>query len=112
MRSFFYRNLFIGLPVFIASIYPEEALAKILGRPIVEVGWFTANQGKSQHINIEGLIGDDFSVTKSSDQNFLLGLGYYFNGLDRSRISLSYGINAFYLAPTEVRGNVTQENLF
>lgn len=112
IKSFSYRSLFIAYSALIASIYPQKALAKISGGPVVEVGWFTANQGKSQHINIEGLIGDDFSVTKSSDQNFLLGLGYYFNGLDRSRISLLYGINAFYLAPTEVKGKVTQENLF
>jgi len=51
-------------------------------------------------------------VKKSSAQNFLVGVGYYFDGLDTSQIGLKYGINAFYLAPTKVRGHVTQEDLF
>lgn len=112
VKAPFCRNLGIALLLFSASLYPQKIVARIPGRLIVEAGWFIANQGKSQHIDIEGLIGDDFSVTKSSGQNFLVGIGYYFDGIDRSRISQLFGINAFYLAPTEVKGNVTQEDLF
>ncbi len=95
-----------------AALTPCAALASDRSGPVVEVGWFTVNQGKSQHVGIDGLIGDDFSVSKSSDQNFLLGLGYYFNGLSKEKVSLLYGLNAFYLAPTKVSGKVTQEGLF
>ncbi len=91
---------------------PCFALANDRSGPTLQVGWFTANQGKSQHVGIDGLIGDDFSVSKSSDQNFLIGTGYYFNGLSRKNVSLLYGLNAFYLAPTKVKGKVTQEGLF
>ncbi len=112
VTSFFHANLCLALLLYIVALYPQRLVAAIPGRLIVEAGWFIGSQGKSQHIDIEGLIGDDFSVTNSSDQNFLIGLGYYFNGLDRSGITQLFGINAFYLAPTEVKGRVTQEGLF
>lgn len=95
-----------------ASLNPYALLADDCGGPVLQLGWFTATQGKSQHVDIEGLIGDDFSVKKSSSQNFLIGVGYYFKGLDITRTSIQYGINAFYLAPTKVKGYVTQEDLF
>lgn len=85
------------------------------GGPTLQLGWFTATQGKSQHVNIEGLIGDDFKVRKSSDQNIFVGIGYYFDGLEIDYIaptSILFGINAFYLAPTTVKGRVVQEGLF
>lgn len=108
----FHRKTLIIMLGFIASLNPLIALADICGEPVLQIGWFTAKQGKSQHINIEGLIGDDFSVDKSSDHNLLVGVGYYFNWLDVSQVNLQYGINAFYLAPTKVSGKVTQEDLF
>jgi hypothetical protein len=95
-----------------ATLNPFMVQASICGKPVLQLGWFTATQGKSQHIDIQGLIGDDFSVNKSSDQNLLVGVGYYFDGLEIPQLSIQYGINVFYLAPTKVRGNVTQENLF
>lgn len=111
LRSFFRRKLWMLLG-FTASLNPLEALADMCGEPVVQVGWFTASQGKSQHVNIQGLIGDDFSVDKSSDQNVLVGVGYYFDWPDAPCVNIKYGINAFYLAPTKVEGLVTQENLF
>ncbi len=80
--------------------------------PVFQAGWFKATQGRTQHVDIEGLIGDRFCVKQRTDQNLLLGLGYFFNGLSACRTKILYGVQAFYLAPTEVRGNVTQEDLF
>jgi hypothetical protein len=51
-------------------------------------------------------------VTSSQDSNGLVGYGYLFDGQERDLFSLSYGINSFYLAPTHVKGNVVQEDLF
>lgn len=97
----------------LANIHSHKLLADDCGGgPVLQVGWFAATQGRSQHVDIEGLIGDDFSVRKSTDQNFLVGLGYYFEGLEMPQANFLYGINAFYLAPTRVRGHVTQEDLF
>ncbi len=79
---------------------------------VIQAGGFTATQGKAQHVDINNLIGDDFSVSNSHAQNFLLGLGYYFKGLSFNKINLLYGLNAFYFAPTKVKGEITQEGLF
>lgn len=94
------------------TILNPHILACNDGGPVLQLGWFTATQGKSQHVNIQGLIGDDFNVKKSSDQNFLIGAGYYFKGPETAQVSLLYGLNAFYLAPTQVNGHVIQEDLF
>lgn len=103
---------FITVFVFAASLSPCALLANNWGGPVLQAGWFTATQGKSQHVGIDGLIGDDFTVSKPSDQNFLVGVGYYFNALDRSWLDILYGLNAFYLAPLKVKGSVIQESMF
>lgn len=108
----FHRKIFLGVFGVLASLNPLAALTPICGEPVLQIGWFTATQGKSQHIDIDGLIGDDFSVSQSSSQNLLVGVGYYADWLDTAQVSLRYGINAFYLAPTKVKGTVTQEDLF
>lgn len=104
----------VALCIFIllTSVFPSVLRSHNCGEAFFQVGWFAASQGESQHVNIENLIGDDFSVTKSTNQNFLVGLGYYFKGLNIAHAKILYGINAFYLAPTQVRGDVTQEDLF
>lgn len=111
-KSSFRRQLFIILLSFLASLNPLSIHGDICGGPVLQVGGFTATQGKSQHIDIEGLIGDDFNVGKSSAQNLLIGVGYYFDWPITSQAYIKYGINAFYLAPTKVKGKVIQENLF
>jgi hypothetical protein len=93
-------------------LIPHKITAFDSGTAVFQIGGFTSNQGKSQHVDIEGLIGDDFSVSKSSDQNLLIGLGYFFKTCNIAKTNLLYGINAFYLAPVQVNGKVTQENLF
>ncbi len=95
------------------SLFALPALANAsLGNPIIQIGAFNATQGKDQHINIDGLIGDQFTVSDQHAENVLLGLGYFFHGLQNNHYSLQYGLNAFYLAHTVVRGTVIQENLF
>ena len=111
-RFSFRCKMLIIMLSFMVSLNPLAVLAEGCGEAVMQLGWFTATQGKSQHIDIPGLIGDDFSVNKSSAQNLLVGIGYYFDCLDTPQVSLQYGINAFYLAPTKVKGKVTQEDLF
>lgn len=91
----------------------------VSGEAVLQLGGFTTTQGKSQHVDIEGLIGDTFKVKKSTAQNLLVGAGYYLHGFDvdmgscgRADASFLYGINAFYLLPTQVKGVVVQEDLF
>lgn len=79
---------------------------------VVELGGFQSTQGKSQFIGINGLVGNDYLVTHCHDYNALAGLGYYLTGFEKNHFNLWYGINAFYLPTTEVKGNVIQEQLF
>lgn len=97
----------------------NSILGSKYGSIVVQVGGFNVYQGKSQHVAITELVGDDFTVTKHNDYNFLLGLGYFINGPDDTYINCSHvlfntmiGINAFYLPKTYVKGEVIQEDLY
>jgi hypothetical protein len=86
----------------------------IAKRPKLELqlGGFTATQGTAQDIQIQGLVGDHFSVNHRSADNVLLGAGVYFEGPTWKQTAFSYGVNAFYFPQTTVKGDVTQEQLF
>ncbi len=86
-----------------------NVLKKIHAKKSIQVGGFVAHQGTAQDINIEGLVGDHFSVSNHNPSNALVGAGYYVDGQETDRFNLSYGINAFYLPKTTVSGLVTQE---
>ncbi|MGC1182021.1 hypothetical protein [Legionella sp.] len=78
----------------------------------LQLGGFWTTQGSRQHVDIDGLIGDQFSVRSGADSNGLVGVGLYWDGWTTAYADLSYGVNAFYLPHTSVSGYVTQENLF
>lgn len=82
------------------------------GHFIFTLGDYQGIQGETQHIGMQDLIGDTFSVTHDHDNNTLLGVGYFLDGQQWNKVQMSYGINAFYLAPTTFSGDVTQEDLF
>ncbi|WP_298625095.1 hypothetical protein [uncultured Legionella sp.] len=82
------------------------------GHIIFQAGGYWSHQGKAQHIDIDGLIGDSFTLTKRDDSNGLVGLGYFIDGQNLERVQLSYGVNFFYLPKTSVSGTVVQEDLF
>ena len=75
-------------------------------------GIYESDQGQSQFISINGLIGDQYNVSKHHDTDGIIGIGYLMNGYNANRYGVDFGINAFYLAPTEVTGTITQELLF
>lgn len=79
---------------------------------LIQLGGFWSQQGKTQHINIEDLIGDNFTVKSSGSNNGLFGIGYFIDGLQREKFDLSYGLDFFYLPTTSVSGYVVQENLY
>jgi len=82
------------------------------GHVDVLLGGYLSTQGQAQHINIERLIGNDFSVTEHQGSNGLVGIGYLYQTHDYALLNMAYGIKAFYLGKTSVQGNITQENMF
>lgn len=95
-------------PNFLSNLVPSLKY----GHPIIQLGGYWSRQGRNQQINIQDVIGDEFTVTRHNSSNGLVGLGYFLDGQEKPFFKTSYGINAFYLAKTNVTGNVIQENLF
>jgi hypothetical protein len=87
-----------------------DSLSK--GHAVLQLGGYWSAAGASQHINIQGLIGDDFTVVQSGGSNGLVGVGYFLKAPYGEAYQLRYGVNAFYLPSTSVTGHVVQESLY
>lgn len=94
------------------NLLSSFSLIKARGHVAVQLGGYSSYQGQSQHVNIDGLIGDTFNVTRHSGTNGLAGIGYFIDGMEHDKYQFLWGVNTFYLAKTSVEGTVTQENLF
>ena len=79
---------------------------------MLQFGGYWGIAGDTQHINIQGLVGNTYTANNQTDSNGLVGVGYYLDGQTVRFMQLSYGLNWFYLARTNYSGTVTQENLF
>lgn len=84
---------------------------------VVEIGGYWSSQGSQQTIDINGLNGDEFTVTNGHGKNVVVGAGYFFDGHHVNfpsipAVDLTYGLNFFYLAKTSVSGEVIQEQLY
>lgn len=79
------------------------------GKLAIEAGLFRTNQGDAQDISINGLVGDHFTVQDGTQNNGLVGIGYYLPFMDNT---LDVGLNVFYLAKTTIKGSIIQENLY
>jgi opacity protein-like surface antigen len=106
------RLLKASLLTTISLVCSQAYSSQLPGHFLLEAGGFYSTQGKSQFIGINGLVGDQFNVTKRHDENFLVGAGFLFNGYRYCQYGIDYGINAFYLPNTQVKGTITQELLF
>ena len=102
------------LTFFAIILVSQQSLAgqNIPGHITVQAGGYFVDVGKTQQINIQGLVGDRYNFNNSSDGNALVGLGYYLDGKSCARFDFLYGLNAFYLFQTKVQGDITQENLY
>ncbi len=78
----------------------------------VSVGYYNAEEGLRQHINIFDLEGNNYRVSKKNDGSYLVGAGYLFTGRNFVGLDMAFGVKAFYLGKTKVRGVIDQENIF
>lgn len=104
----FIISLFSGMAGSVYAYQPFPCDANF----IVQAGVFGSWQGKSQNINIDGGVSDHFKVEHPYDDNVVLGFGYFLKGLDYNQYRILYGLNAFYLANTKVKGKIIQEDQF
>lgn len=79
---------------------------------ILQLGGAIVYHGTQQHINIDTLIGNQYTTSSKNSWNGLVGLGLLHDGPQTDLFTLAYGLNAFYLAKTAVTGAIYQENLF
>ena len=114
-----YRSLFLVLAglnssaaVFAGTMGPVNSGFSYIPHVSLQGGGFWASQGSAQHINIDGLIGDDFSVSSGDSSNGLVGVGLFWDVYRTRMADFSVGVDAFYLPNTSVKGIVTQEGLF
>ena len=80
------------------------------GHFLVELGGYSAVQGKAQHISLQqNLVGNAYTVTTRNQGSGVVGLGYLLDGPDIKGFPFSYGINAFFLGQTSVSGYIVEE---
>ncbi|QDQ39780.1 hypothetical protein E3226_004925 [Legionella geestiana] len=103
-------SLLLPLAAF-AGTMGQDARTKSWSVPL-QGGFFGVSQGKSQQINIDGLVGNRYTVEDNGQMSGLAGVGLYFDAWSRERMHFSYGVNLFYLGETHVRGNIIQEGVF
>ncbi len=106
------------LPLFISNVQADQPISHSqfnllnCSHLVFETGYFNASQGSAEDVGIEGLNGDQFTLSSTGQQNVLLGLGYFIDGINQPKASLWYGIDAFYLAQTWVKGDIIQEQFW
>ncbi|MBL7480590.1 hypothetical protein [Legionella bononiensis] len=82
------------------------------GQLVIQGGGFSSNTGKPQHIYINTLVGDQYTVTSKHDKKGLFGLSYLISGPNFKNVLISYGVSGFYFPKIKVNGDIIQENLF
>lgn len=75
----------------------------------LNVGYFNAREGKSQHISMLDMNGNDYTLNSSNQQNVLVGAGVY---IPTHWHQIDLGLHAFYFNTTGVSGTIVQEGYF
>ena len=105
-KRFLSAFIFMSLPL---SVFAFDFWQ---GEIPLQVGGFGSSQGTAQNINIQGLIGNQYTVNNNNQGSALGGVGYFIDVWDKDMFQLLFGANAFYLGQTSVNGTVVQEQLF
>jgi len=95
-------------------LLPLTSLAYDLppGFTSLEFGLFNSVQGEPQDIDIQGLIGNQYTVNNDHAANGFIGIGYFFEALKNNDWQLAYGLSGYYFGPTAVKGTIVQEHAF
>lgn len=94
------------LPVTVMAVGFSRALVE----KNVDLGVFNLNQRLNQHVNITGLIGNNYLPESKSAENILLGVGVM--KVMPSYGNIKFGANLFYFHKSNVSGVINVENTF
>lgn len=104
-------NYFIALGLLASSV---QALSSVLpyGQLVIQGGASFSKPGTAQHININTLVGDQYTLSNSNQSTGLFGLSYLIAGPNIANALMSYGVSGFYFPKVVASGEIIQEHLF
>lgn len=88
--------------IFAAQLYPYET--------DIQLGLFLPNLGKNQHISIDSLIGNRYTVSNPTNLSGLVGISTY--GLKIQKLNTLIGVNGLWMFKPTVQGTIYLENLY
>jgi opacity protein-like surface antigen len=103
----------ILIAALLCSVISTQAFSfsKPPGHVLFEVGEYQSNVGESQNIGMATLVGDRFIANSNhNNTHAMFGIGYLFDGIERDRYGVDFGINAFYFQKARVTGTIFQEH--
>ncbi len=77
----------------------------------LHIGGFVSSQGINQHINITGLVGNQYSPSKKNGGNVIVGAGFLRPMGTYETFDVEYGIQIYYLPSVTAGGNIAIENV-
>ncbi|MGV3740580.1 MAG: hypothetical protein ACO1N3_04750 [Gammaproteobacteria bacterium] len=99
------------------SSYSYKKIKREIAARHPKVGIFVGptinKQGQAQDVPVLGCLGDSLSVSRPHVTGGIVGLAIYADslGFEMDNYSLKYAFSTYYLSPTTVQGEVTQEQL-
>ncbi|MCH9756549.1 MAG: hypothetical protein K0U37_05095 [Gammaproteobacteria bacterium] len=78
---------------------------------LLHIGGFFSHQGVEQHINLNGLVGNDYSPTRRNSGNVIVGVGLLRPGTSYKTVDFEYGVQLYYLSGTTTSGVISIENV-
>ncbi|GEM_PF-1841022 len=80
----------------------------------ISAGGFYSSLGHQQTINIQHVIGEEYTKTSTHNGNALIGLSYDVEvpEYNPENLKIRYGVKANYFGKTSVKGDILQEKLF
>ncbi|MDF1677465.1 MAG: hypothetical protein P1U32_02080 [Legionellaceae bacterium] len=77
----------------------------------LHIGGFVSSQGINQHVNITGLVGNEYSPSKKNGGNVIVGAGFLRPAGTYETFDVEYGVQIYYLPSVTAGGNIAIENV-
>lgn len=78
---------------------------------LLHIGGFISSQGTRQHINLNGLVGNEYFPTQKHSGNVIVGTGFLLPGMSNDTVALEYGVQLYYLPKITSAGSIYVENV-